>query len=63
MRVCVLGSVDHKVDTRDCACFWSGIISQATGRLEHTLSSWEDSGSFRRAGTLGLASYLQLRVV
>lgn len=47
VEMCVLGVVDHKVDTRDCACFWSGIISRAAGCLEHTLSSWEDSGSVR----------------
>ena len=37
--VCAGESIDHKVDIRDCACFRSGIIRQATGCLERTSSS------------------------
>ncbi len=35
-NMCVLRSVDHKVDISDCACFWSRIISQTAGGLELT---------------------------
>lgn len=54
------GSGDHKIEIRNCTCFWSGTMRQAPGRLGH-----QAAGRLFQEGKHAWTGhvFLQLRVV
>lgn len=60
-KMCLLpGSGDHKIEIRDCTCYWSGPMRQATGRPGH-----QAAGRLFQEGKHAWTGHviLQLRVV